>query len=300
MSQHAISVDAVVIKVNNFSDNDRYIELLTRDRGIISVLCKSIKSRNRRFINLTDLYTYAKFELFDNNGKYYFDSADSIYDFASLRTSLTIQTAAAHMTELVHDFILSLNDVSDEIVLNECIEIYRLFTSALFFMDQTNGNELFISSIFTYKFLSLMGYALNFDLQNKGHKLSTETIFSDFFLEFSFSERRFVLKKKNFSTRDDLLLTEKNEKRELFYPKEESNFDNKSTDTVPIGKGLFRSLQWIDAKMSPDCYKFSISAGDKHLLYLFVSRYLREQVEKEYKKLDLIVDLYSLINKGHV
>lgn len=317
MPEANIKVDGFVIKVTNYSDRDRYISILTKDRGIVSVLCRGVRSRNNQYLSLTDIYTYAHFELFVMNHKYFFSSATCIYEFTKLRLNLLEQTAISQMIELIEDFLPNREDGYNQDEIDEAQQIYQLLIRAIYYAEKREDDITLILSIFTYKLLNIMGYGLNLSLDQDHLNEDINFTLNNNQLFFSFKERKiFKVKTKDYyklSSEEfrmnsqfacsNIIMPQVDVRDNQVFNKGCVESDNavinkeKNEDLIPLSKDLYRSLLWISQNDISSCYNFSLSQNNKHLLYIFTKRYLQEQVDKVYKKLTFFEDLIQLMKK---
>lgn len=317
MEEHLLSLDGIVLQGRNFSERDRYIELLTKELGRISVFCRQARGRNARYLALSEAYTCARFELYRGKGRYSLNSAESRRRFPALRSDLMMQTAAAQMTEILFD-LLPRNEEGESVApsyLEEAAILYRLFGAALYSLDEKKADPLLIAHSFAFKALFPAGLAPLL----QGDRNSSDQG-EDARILFSFEERavRFLPRngpavseregqggnappvsgggEKELSPRPSPMYGDG--RREAFTtaffpPKEEGSLAKE----WPLSPSLYQCLLWLEKTPPPRCFCFSLNERCFRQFSAFMERYLTEQMEKNYPKLRELQKIAELLGR---
>ncbi len=141
--------DGLVIRETSFGDFDRYVTILTRDRGIISAFVKSARRRNNKNQAATSLLSYSSFTVFANRDTYKVNEANAIEVFFDLRTDIEKMALSQYFCELLSAILP--DDAESE-------EILRLILNSLHFLCKKESDPNLIKAITELRLLSLAGY----------------------------------------------------------------------------------------------------------------------------------------------
>ncbi len=146
---HHESVDGVVIRVRDVGDHDRYLSVLTAEKGRITMLSKgghSIKGEQRA---VSQLYTYGNFEYYYRGTLPILKGGVPIQHFYTLSMDIDRLNLAAYLCEVA-------GEVSDEG--EEAGELLRLLLNSLY----ATGRELYpqevIKGAFEFRVAGISGY----------------------------------------------------------------------------------------------------------------------------------------------
>lgn len=143
------TTDGLVIRETNFGDYDKYITVLTRDRGIISLLVKSARRRNNKNQAATSLLCYSNFTVFENRDTYKLNESSPIEVFFELRRDIVKMSLAQYTCELC-------SSMAPEQFESE--EFLRLILNSLHFLCKPQSDVNLIKAITELRLLSLSGY----------------------------------------------------------------------------------------------------------------------------------------------
>ena len=63
-------IRGVVISETAYGDTSKIINILTKDKGIIGIMCKGAKSMKSKLRAVTTKFTYGDFHMYYNEGNY--------------------------------------------------------------------------------------------------------------------------------------------------------------------------------------------------------------------------------------
>ncbi len=95
-----IKTDGVVLKVQNYNDDDRLLTILTRASGVVYAFAGGAQKMRSRLANVCSPLCYADFQLFKNRDKYVLDSGEVKTLFYGLRGDLDSVAYATYFCEL--------------------------------------------------------------------------------------------------------------------------------------------------------------------------------------------------------
>ncbi|MBO4493135.1 MAG: DNA repair protein RecO [Ruminococcus sp.] len=142
-------VEGIVLKERSVGEQDKFIDILTRESGVIEVSVKGARKINGKSGSSTQLLAYSRFCV-DRRGNYlYLNSAEPIHIFYGLRGSLTKVSLASYFAEVMRFCIKPEAQNGD---------IMRLLLNCLHFLENGERGESMIKSLFELRLMSDIGY----------------------------------------------------------------------------------------------------------------------------------------------
>ena len=80
-----ITTYGIVIRERNVGENDKFIDVLTSDLGVIELSAKGVKKITSKSFSSAQLFAYSKFCLNKKNDRYYINSAEPVRIFYDIR-----------------------------------------------------------------------------------------------------------------------------------------------------------------------------------------------------------------------
>jgi DNA repair protein RecO (recombination protein O) len=147
--ERSIRVQALVLSHNNFGEADRYIKLLTSDRGKISAIARGVRKLSSRKAGHLEPFTWVNAQLSRGNGSaWIIGQVSTLESFSGLVCDLDTTCSAAYVTELADKF-------TEEEVTSR--EIYQLTLETIRQLAK-GGDESPVLKAFELKLLDLAGY----------------------------------------------------------------------------------------------------------------------------------------------
>lgn len=164
MEQNLFETRALILRANDFSDNDRYLQLLTKE-GMLDCFAKGARRKNSNLQALTESFSFCNCTIFTNKERYYLNKADLIFPFSKLKASIEKLTVAAHLAELAMDLAQSLDELD---------YIYNTMLYAYYALERTDErvDELYIAKLLDLAHLAELnllynsGFALQYNIEN--------------------------------------------------------------------------------------------------------------------------------------
>ncbi len=144
------SIDGVVVRVRDYGDHDRYLSVLTAERGRITLLAKGGKSLKGPQTAVSQLYTYANFEYYRRGDFNILKGGSSHEPFYGLSMDIDRFDLAAYLCDLACE-------VSDEG--EEAEELLRLLLNSLHATARELYPQEIIKGAFEFRTAVLAGYA---------------------------------------------------------------------------------------------------------------------------------------------
>ena len=148
------SVNGVVVRVRDAGDHDRYLSVLTAEYGRITVLSKGSRSMRSEQMAISQLYTYANFELYRRGDLYILKGGSALQSFYALTADIDRINLAAYLCDLTCELTDEGEDAAD---------ILRLLLNALYAVSHALYPQGLIKGAFELRAAVLSGYAPSFE-----------------------------------------------------------------------------------------------------------------------------------------
>ncbi len=143
-----ITTEGIVIRERFVGENDKFIDILTKEYGIIEVSVKGAKKINSKASGSTQIYTYSKFCFSQKGDRYFMNSCEPIKVFYNIRLDVNKFALASYFSELLKFSVVS--QVPSKNVL-------RLFLNTLHYMTESTRSEALIKSVFELRLMTEIG-----------------------------------------------------------------------------------------------------------------------------------------------
>lgn len=130
-------------------EQDKFIDILTKESGVLEVSVKGGRKLNGKKGSSTQLFAYSRF-CFDQRGeKLSLNSAEPIHIFYGLRSSLSRLSLAAYFADVIR---FCINPEA------QSADVLRLFLNTLHFLENGKRSEEQLKAIFELRLMSEIGY----------------------------------------------------------------------------------------------------------------------------------------------
>ncbi len=145
------AIDGVVVRVRDVGGSDRYLSVLTAERGRIPLLSKGSRSMRGGQMSVSQLYTYANFEYYRKNGSIaILKGGTAIQPFYALSADMDRLNLAAYLCDVICE-------VTDEG--EEAGDLLRLLLNSLYAVSRDLYPQQIIKGAFELRAAILGGYA---------------------------------------------------------------------------------------------------------------------------------------------
>lgn len=145
-----LTVKGVVLTQRMLGEQDRFIDILTAEYGVIEVLVKGAGKINSKTGSGTQLFAYSEFCLADQKkGARMLRSVSPIQIFYGLRSSVTAVALASYFSQILTFAVLPRAGIP---------EMMRLLLNCLHYLSEGTMDELLLKAIFELRIVSLLGY----------------------------------------------------------------------------------------------------------------------------------------------
>lgn len=143
------TIEGIVLKERAFGEQDKFIDILTRDRGLLELPVKGARKISGKFSAPTQLFAYSKFCYEQRKNRFYLNSAETIHIFYGLRNSLSAISLASYFSDILRYSVAELTDSED---------VLRLFLNTLHYLENGLRHEKLLKSIFELRLMSEIGF----------------------------------------------------------------------------------------------------------------------------------------------
>lgn len=146
-------VEGIIVSETPYGDTSKIIKLYTKEYGIISIMCKGVKSMKSRLRALTIKFTYGFFYIYYKEDKLsILKDVDIINEFKNIKNDIILISYFNYLTELATQVYKHSNESI----------LYDLLTSSLLKIE-SGMNPLIITNILEFKYLPYLGVGLELD-----------------------------------------------------------------------------------------------------------------------------------------
>ncbi len=145
------SVEGIVITETPYGDTSKIINVLTKEYGIIGIICKGAMSIKSRLRSVTMKLCYGNFNIYYKKGKLStLVSVDIKNNFKNMRSDILLISYASYLTDLVHQVLKQTDDTA----------IYDDYINSLLKIEE-GLDPMVITNILEVKLLEYLGVGLN-------------------------------------------------------------------------------------------------------------------------------------------
>lgn len=162
-----IEVEGFILKETPYGESSKIINVLTKEKGLIGIMCKGAKSMKSKLRSCTQAFTYGVFNIYFKEDKLStLVSVDIIDHLKNIRQDLTKISYVTYLSELTSQVIKDTG----------ASNIYDNFINVILKIEQ-GLDPVILTNILELKYLPLLGVGLNLDgCIRCGNKTSIVTI----------------------------------------------------------------------------------------------------------------------------
>ena len=143
------ATDGVITRVTDTGNSDKFLNIITPQRGRIGVMVKGGRSPDSKTKSLSQLFTYGNFEIYEKNGMYWLRGGSVLDPFYNLSEDISKIAAATYFCEVANE----LTDESDE-----CEDILRLLLNSLYLLGRGDKKIPLVKAVFELRMAAISGY----------------------------------------------------------------------------------------------------------------------------------------------
>lgn len=162
-----LEVEGFILKETPYGESSKIINVLTKDKGLIGIMCKGAKSMKSKLRSCTQAFTYGVFNLYYKEDKLStLVSVDILNPLKNIRQDLAKISYVTYLSELTSQVIKESGPLN----------IYDNFINIILKIEE-GLDPLTLTNILELKYLPLLGVGLNLDgCIHCGNKTSIVTI----------------------------------------------------------------------------------------------------------------------------
>ena len=136
-----------------YGENSKIVNILTKDKGLIGVMCNNVKSIKNPLRTKTLRFTYAHFHINYNENKLSkLIDVDIIDNFTNIKNDIELISYAQYINELTYQVYKQ----------SESEDIFNMYISTLIKLN-SKQDPLILTNILELKYLDYLGVGLNLD-----------------------------------------------------------------------------------------------------------------------------------------
>ncbi len=148
------AIDGIVIRVRDMGDRDRYLTVLTAERGRITILSKGGRSVRSNQIPVSQLFTYANFEYYRRGDFNILKGGTAYQPFYALGLNIDRLNLASYLCDVTRE-------MTDEG--EEAEDILRLLLNCIYAISHDLYPQYRIKAAFELRMAAMSGYAPDLD-----------------------------------------------------------------------------------------------------------------------------------------
>ena len=149
-----LEVDGFVLSEIPYGESSKIINVLTREYGVIGIMCKGAKSLKNRYRVPTMNLSYSHFNImYKENKLSTLVSADVINPFKLVKSDILLVSFLAYLTELTSQVVKQSNDIEN---------IYDDFIKTILKLED-GLDPIVLTNILEIKYLEYLGVLFNLD-----------------------------------------------------------------------------------------------------------------------------------------
>ena len=149
-----LEVDGFVLSEIPYGESSKIINVLTREYGVIGIMCKGAKSLKNRYRVPTMKLSYSHFNImYKENKLSTLVSADVINPFKLVKSDILLVSFLAYLTELTSQVVKQSNDIEN---------IYDDFIKTILKLED-GLDPIVLTNILEIKYLEYLGVLFNLD-----------------------------------------------------------------------------------------------------------------------------------------
>lgn len=140
-------IKGIVVSETDFSESDKYIEVLTFTHGKVSIFCKNVRKKNSKLQNKTRLFCFSEFEVYAKNEKFSLNDATVIESFFELTTDIVKFALGSYFLQVC----AKLCTEPDE-------KVAKTLIASLYALTKKEKNNNFVKAVFELRIMAETGF----------------------------------------------------------------------------------------------------------------------------------------------
>ncbi len=143
------ATNGIITRIYDVGASDKMINIITEDRGRIGVMVKGGRSPSSKLRSVSQLFTYANFEINQKGNMYWLRSGSVINPFYDLSIGIERVSLASYLCDLA-------NELTDEG--GDDDSVMRLLLNSLYLLGRAKKDKRIIKAVFEMRAAAISGY----------------------------------------------------------------------------------------------------------------------------------------------
>ena len=242
-----LTVKGLVLMQRTLGEQDRFIDILTAEYGVLEVLVKGAGKLNSKSGSATQLFTYSELCLNDKRkGVWILNSITPLSVFYGLRSSVSAIALASYFSQVIRYAVLPRSGAP---------EILQLALNCLYMLSERKAAEAKIKAVFELRIASLLGFMPDVIMcRSCGEYLPERLVFS--------------VPDGYFCCEDCITL-----------PEDKTGF-------IAMSAGALQAIRFIVLSEPKKIFNFAVSERSCKPLYRFAEEFLCYRMERKFPALE--------------
>lgn len=144
-----ITIEGIVLRERSVGEQDKFIDILTKDRGVLEASVKGAKKINGKNGSSSQLFAYSRFCLDQRRNMLYLNSAEPLHIFYGLRDSLSKISLASYFSEVLRYCVIPEAQNND---------VLRLTLNCMHYLEKNERSEALLKAVFELRLMSEIGF----------------------------------------------------------------------------------------------------------------------------------------------
>ena len=144
-----LTIQALVLRVTPYKDNDALLTVLTRDQGKLTLRARGLRKRNSPLVAPCQLLAFGEFTVFEYRGFYTINEAHSKELFRPLRSDLSKLSLGTYFAQAAE--VLAQEDLPNP-------ELLSLVLNCLYMLQTPDVYEAQVKGVFELRAACIAGY----------------------------------------------------------------------------------------------------------------------------------------------
>ncbi len=145
--------EGIIITETPYGDNSKIINVLTKEKGLIGIMCSNVKSIKNPLRTKTLKFTYGHFHINYNETKLSkLIDVDIIDNLSNIKNDIELISYASYILDLTYQVVKQNNEP----------DIYNIFISTILKLNEKKSPRI-LTNILELKYLDYLGVGLNLD-----------------------------------------------------------------------------------------------------------------------------------------
>ena len=148
-------VEGLILREVNYQDSDKLLDVLTKDRGLITLRARGVRSRSSRLRGACQLFCYSELTYFDRQGHETIQEAVSLEQFTGLRQDMEKLALASYFAQVAQT-VSQADFFTDELL--------SLILNAFYALSALNRPKELVKAVFELRVCLIAGFAPQLDV----------------------------------------------------------------------------------------------------------------------------------------